>query len=145
MKRELIFIIVFDFCLELGIEPWITLYHWDLPFQLHLNGGWSNREIINWFSDYVSVCIKAFGDRVKNWIVLNEPMVLKVQDIFWAFMRRAKKVLHNFYLLFIMQHFRRLKEEESFGRLEMISILELHFPARIFIQILKIKDMKKQR
>jgi beta-glucosidase len=64
-----------DFCLELGIEPWITLYHWDLPQSLQELGGWSNRNVINWFSDYVRLCVECFGDRVKNWIVLNEPLV----------------------------------------------------------------------
>lgn len=66
---------VIDTCLELGITPWITLYHWDLPQALEEKGGWANREIINWFSDYAKVCINAFGDRVKNWMILNEPMV----------------------------------------------------------------------
>ena len=74
---------VIDFCLELDIEPWITLYHWDLPYELEKKGGWTNREIINWFSDYVAFCIQKFGDRVKHWMVLNEPMVFTVQVIFW--------------------------------------------------------------
>jgi len=87
---------VIDFCLELGIEPWITLYHWDLPFQLQQNGGWSNRNIINWFSDYVSVCIKAFGDRVKNWMVLNEPMVFTGAGYFLGVHAPGKKGLSQF-------------------------------------------------
>ena len=66
---------VIDFCLEMGIEPWITLYHWDLPQELQEKGGWSNREIIYWFGEYVSFCVEEFGDRVKHWLVLNEPMV----------------------------------------------------------------------
>ncbi len=65
---------VIDCCLEKGIEPWITLYHWDLPQALEDKGGWTNREIVNWFSEYTSLCAKSFGDRIKNWIVLNEPM-----------------------------------------------------------------------
>src|SRR3954451_9700259 len=65
---------VIDFCLELGIEPWITLYHWDLPYALELKGGWTNRDIINWFNEYVACCIGKFGDRVKYWTILNEPM-----------------------------------------------------------------------
>jgi len=63
-----------DTCLELNLEPWITLYHWDLPQVLQDKGGWENREILNWFGEYCTVCAKAFGDRVKHWIVLNEPM-----------------------------------------------------------------------
>ena len=65
---------VIDRCLELGLEPWITLFHWDLPQALEDRGGWTNREIVNWFSEYVDVCTRSFGDRVKNWMVLNEPM-----------------------------------------------------------------------
>jgi beta-glucosidase len=65
---------VIDKNLEKGIEPWVTLYHWDLPQALEYKGGWTNREIINWFSDYTSLCAKSFGDRVKHWIVLNEPL-----------------------------------------------------------------------
>jgi beta-glucosidase len=64
-----------NFCLELGIEPWVTLYHWDLPQALQQQGGWCNRQVVDWFQEYVRFCISHFGDRVKRWIVLNEPMV----------------------------------------------------------------------
>nr|WP_310588517.1 GH1 family beta-glucosidase [Dyadobacter arcticus] len=63
-----------DACISLDIEPWITLYHWDLPQALELVGGWKNRKIVDWFSAYAKVCAQAFGDRVKSWIILNEPM-----------------------------------------------------------------------
>ncbi|MGZ8538869.1 MAG: glycoside hydrolase family 1 protein, partial [Flavisolibacter sp.] len=66
---------MFDFCLEQNITPWITLYHWDLPFALEVKGGWTNREIINWFNDYVDLCVRKFSDRIKNWMVMNEPVV----------------------------------------------------------------------
>ncbi|OFY87909.1 MAG: beta-glucosidase [Bacteroidetes bacterium RIFCSPLOWO2_12_FULL_31_6] len=65
---------VIDTCLESGITPWITLYHWDLPQALQNKGGWTNREILLWFSEYVNICANKFGDRVKNWMVLNEPL-----------------------------------------------------------------------
>lgn len=64
-----------DKCLEFGIDPWVTLYHWDLPQALEMRGGWTNRDIVNWFSDYVAVCADRYGDRVKHWMVMNEPMV----------------------------------------------------------------------
>lgn len=64
-----------DTALELGIEPWITLYHWDLPLALEQRGGWTNREVLHWFENYAVLCAKEFGDRVKRWMVLNEPMV----------------------------------------------------------------------
>lgn len=65
---------VIDFCLELEITPWITIYHWDLPQMLEKKGGWTNRDIIAWFSEYVSCCMTHFSDRAKHWMVLNEPM-----------------------------------------------------------------------
>ena len=65
---------VIDSCLEAGIEPWICIYHWDLPQALEENGGWLNRDILSWFSNFVEICAQKFGDRVKNWIVINEPL-----------------------------------------------------------------------
>jgi len=87
---------IIDFCLDLGIEPWITLYHWDLPFELEKKGGWTNRQIINWFSEYVHLCIKTFGNRVKHWIILNEPMVFTGAGYFLGIHAPGKKGLTNF-------------------------------------------------
>jgi beta-glucosidase len=64
-----------DQCLQKGITPWVTLYHWDLPQVLEAKGGWTHRDILQWFAYYVETCVKLFGDRVQNWIVLNEPLV----------------------------------------------------------------------
>ena len=87
---------VIDFCLELGIEPWITLYHWDLPLELEQKGGWTNRDIIQWFSDYAALCIKTFGDRVVNWMVLNEPMVFTGAGYFLGVHAPGRKGLTRF-------------------------------------------------
>lgn len=87
---------VIDFCLELGIEPWITLYHWDLPFALEKKGGWANREIIHWFGEYTRLCIKTFGDRVKHWMILNEPMVFTGAGYFLGIHAPGRKGLGNF-------------------------------------------------
>lgn len=64
---------VIDECLTLGLTPFVTLYHWDLPYELEKKGGWTNFLINRWFNRFVTVCAEAFGDRVKNWIILNEP------------------------------------------------------------------------
>ncbi len=64
---------VIDFCLANDIEPWITLYHWDLPQKLQDQGGWTNREILKWFEEYTSFCTKEYGQKVKNWMIMNEP------------------------------------------------------------------------
>lgn len=87
---------VIDFCLELNITPWITLYHWDLPQELQKKGGWVNRNIVDWFGDFVSCCIKNFGDRVTNWIVINEPMVFTGAGYFLGVHAPGKKGLNNF-------------------------------------------------
>lgn len=87
---------VIDYCLELGIEPWVTLYHWDLPDALQKKGGWTNREVINWFSEFVQCCLKHFGDRVKNWMVLNEPMVFTGAGYFLGVHAPGKKGLSSF-------------------------------------------------
>lgn len=87
---------IIDFCLELEIEPWITLYHWDLPLELEKQGGWGNRQVIDWFTDYVSFCVRTFGDRVKYWMVLNEPMVFTGAGYFLGIHAPGKKSLSNF-------------------------------------------------
>ncbi len=63
-----------DSLLEREIAPWLTMYHWDLPEALQLRGGWNNREILEWFGAYAEVLTSRFGDRVKNWMTLNEPL-----------------------------------------------------------------------
>ncbi len=87
---------VIDFCLELGIEPWVTLYHWDLPHELQKKGGWTNRDVIHWLGYYVDCCVKQFGDRVKNWMVLNEPMVFTGAGYFLGVHAPGKKGLASF-------------------------------------------------
>jgi len=64
-----------DALLEAGIEPWICLYHWDLPQALHELGGWQNRDIAGWFADYAALVARRYGDRVRRFATFNEPCV----------------------------------------------------------------------
>jgi beta-glucosidase len=85
-----------DFCLDNGITPWITLYHWDLPYELEKKGGWTNREIIHWFREYVEICMKHFGSKVKYWMVLNEPIVFTGAGYFLGIHAPGRTGLKNF-------------------------------------------------
>jgi beta-glucosidase len=62
-----------DELLAAGIEPWLCLYHWDLPQALEDLGGWMNRESVAWFADYAALVATRFGDRVKRLASFNEP------------------------------------------------------------------------
>ncbi|WFB35904.1 GH1 family beta-glucosidase [Kiritimatiellota bacterium B12222] len=62
-----------DGCLAVGITPFVTLYHWDLPLTLQMeNDGWLGQVTVDAFTEYAQVCFDAFGDRVKHWITFNE-------------------------------------------------------------------------
>jgi len=87
---------VIDYCLESGIEPWVTIYHWDLPHALELKGGWTNRDIIDWFSAHVAICAEKFGDRVKHWMVMNEPAVFTGAGYFLGIHAPGRTGLKNF-------------------------------------------------
>ncbi|MGO1003388.1 GH1 family beta-glucosidase [Lysobacter sp. CA196] len=65
-----------DELLANGIEPLLTLYHWDMPAALDDRGGWLNRDCADWFAEYGRVIYRALDGRVKKWVTLNEPWVI---------------------------------------------------------------------
>lgn len=88
---------VIDRCLEQGVTPWLTLYHWDLPQALHDKGGWTNRDILSWMEDYAGYVTRHFGDRVKHWMVLNEPTVFTGAGYFFGVHAPGLTGLRNFF------------------------------------------------
>ena len=67
---------VIDECLKYGIEPLVTMFHFDMPAALDERGSWGNRDSIDWFLNFAKVMFENFGDRVKYWLTINEQMVI---------------------------------------------------------------------
>jgi beta-glucosidase len=68
-----------DGLLEAGIDPYVTLYHWDLPQALEDKGGWRSRDTVDAFGRYAEIVVDRLGDRVDNWWTINEPWVVAVE------------------------------------------------------------------
>lgn len=64
---------VIDECLKLGLTPYVTIYHWDMPAALEKEGGWTSQFMLKWFTRFATLCAEEYGDKVKDWIILNEP------------------------------------------------------------------------
>ncbi|MGE0426205.1 MAG: GH1 family beta-glucosidase [Reyranellaceae bacterium] len=86
-----------DGLLDAGIEPWICLYHWDLPLALQGRGGWTNRDIAAWFADYAAVVASRFGDRVRRFATFNEPSVFTLFGYVFGWHPPATHEMADFY------------------------------------------------
>jgi beta-glucosidase len=76
-----------DALVEAGIQPWVTLFHWDYPLALYRRGGWLNRDSADWFAEYAALLAERLSDRVTHWMTLNEPQCfigLGLQDGYHA-------------------------------------------------------------
>ena len=65
-----------DECLKYGIEPIVTMFHFDMPAALDERGSWGNPDSVQWFVDFARVLFENFGDRVKYWLTINEQNML---------------------------------------------------------------------
>ncbi|XP_014287355.1 myrosinase 1 isoform X2 [Halyomorpha halys] len=65
-----------DALLDAKIQPMVTMYHWDLPQDLQLLGGWTNRVVVDFFVDYARILFKEYGNKVKRWVTVNEPQLI---------------------------------------------------------------------
>ncbi|MCR4656200.1 MAG: beta-glucosidase [Lachnospiraceae bacterium] len=72
------YINLIDELLSAGIEPYVTLYHWDLPQNLQYEGGWANRAVIGHYLNYARILFEAFKGRVTHYMTLNEPWVASI-------------------------------------------------------------------
>jgi len=84
-----------DAVLEAGIEPYVTLYHWDLPQPLQEEGGWPERMVVDAFVEYAATVSRSLGDRVRNWITLNEPFVSAFVGYQWGRHAPGHRDLHE--------------------------------------------------
>lgn len=66
---------VIDEMIAQGIEPFINLFHFDMPMAMQEIGGWESREVVDAYAEFANTCFKLFGDRVKYWFTFNEPIV----------------------------------------------------------------------
>lgn len=88
--------------IEAGIEPYINLFHFDMPIELQNRGGWESKEVIELYAKYATKCFELFGDRVKKWCTFNEPVVPAECGYLYKFMypnvtdfKRAIQVGYN--------------------------------------------------
>ncbi len=66
---------VFEELKNEGIEPFVCLFHFDMPYELQKIGGWENRKVVDYYRDYAKKCFELYGDIVKHWFTFNEPIV----------------------------------------------------------------------
>jgi beta-glucosidase len=125
-----------DGLLARGIEPLVTLYHWDLPQALEDRGGWRSRDTVERFAEYASASFDAFGDRVTSWLTINEPWIVGLLGYLLGLHAPGYKddllgevtVFHHL----LLAHGRAVQELRRSGRAGAIGLapnLMPHYPA----------------
>lgn len=125
-----------DECLKQGVEPYVTLHHFDTPLPLHREGDWLNRKTIDAFVNYAKFCFAEYGGKVKKWITINEPAsTAQAAYIVGSFppnisydIPKAIQAMHNQ----MVAHARAVnyyKESAGDGQIGIVHILESYYPA----------------
>lgn len=117
-----------------GLKAYATMYHWDLPYALQLKGGFGNRDIVKWFTNYAQVLLDNFGDLVDSWVTFNEPVATLVGNAIGMFAPGladepyARQVIHNLLVCHgaTVRMFREKKPEAEIG---IVVDIWKHYPA----------------
>jgi beta-glucosidase len=125
-----------DALLERGIEPVVTLYHWDLPQALEDEGGWLSRSTAAAFAEYAAACFAAYGDRVTWWLTINEPWIIGLLGYLHGLhapgykddVRGEVTAFHNL-LLAHGRAVQAFRESGRPGRIGLAPNLAPHYPA----------------
>jgi beta-glucosidase len=117
---------------ESGIEPFVTLHHWDLPLELQEAGGWASRDTAQHFADFAAICVRHLGARASCWATINEPFIYW----YWGHMTgnhapgnrslfKGMKVIHNL----LMAHGMGVQSMRSAGKNLKVGIIQQVVPA----------------
>lgn len=122
-------------CLQQGVEPFVTLHHFDTPLNLYKKGDWLSHDMIDAYVRYAKICFENFGDRIKKWVTINEPWSLAAgQYLVGHFppniqydLGKAAQAMHNM----VYAHARVTNVYKAMnlaGEIGIIHILEPKFP-----------------
>ncbi len=121
-----------DTLLDRGIRPFVTLYHWDLPQALEERGGWGNRDTAAAFGEYAARMGRRLGDRVKDWMTLNEPFSITLMGYILGMHAPGKREPE---LAFLVSHHLNLAHGDAVRALRAtvpgarVGIAHVAFPA----------------
>ena len=130
---------VIDEFLAKGIRPVFNLHHFDLPVELyHKYGGWESKHVVDLFVGFAKKCFELFGDRVKDWVTHNEPMVVVDGEYLYQFHypklvdgKKAVQVMYNLNVASakVIEVFKELKMNEKGARIGTVLNLTPTYPA----------------
>ncbi|MCX5773649.1 MAG: glycoside hydrolase family 1 protein [Fusobacteria bacterium] len=129
-----------------GVTPFVNLYHFDMPMELQKQGGFENREFVEWFANYADTCFKLFGDRVKYWFTYNEPIVMPeggyLYDFFYPNVVDSKRSFQVAYNI-VISHLKAVEKFRAGGYPGKIGIILNLSP--VYPRSQSVADLKAAR